>query len=69
MISPVVASTVAMPASLLDQLPPVTLELNVVVPDTQIACPPDKVPALGGVVTVTVLIAVASEHPPVPNTV
>ena len=39
------------------------------VPLEQIASVPLKVPAFGAVVTVTVLVAVAFEHPPVPVTV
>ena len=35
----------------------------------QIAAVPDNVPALTGAVTVTVLVADALEHPPVPVTV
>ena len=52
-----------------DQVPPFTVEERVVVPLEQIAVVPDIVPAEGGAVTVTVLIAVASAHPPVPVTV
>ena len=67
--TPVEGVTVAIDESLVDQLPPGALEVNVVVPLTQIACVPDNVPALGGVLTVTVLVAIASAHPPVPDTV
>ena len=64
--NPVVALTMAMLVSLLDQLPPDTVEVNVVVPPTQITCVPLMVPADAGAVTVTVLVAVAFAHPPVP---
>ena len=36
---------------------------------THIFCGPDKVPATGAAVTVTVLVPVAFGHPPVPVTV
>ena len=52
------AFTVATPTALLDQLPPVTVEAKVVVPATQIACVPLRVPALAGAVTVSVPLAV-----------
>ena len=64
--NPVVALTVAMLVSLLVQDPPVMLEVNVVVPPTQISCVPLRVPADGGAVTVMVLVAVAFAQPPVP---
>ena len=67
--NPVVALTVAMLVSLLDQLPPLTVEANVVVPATQMLCVPLRVPAEAGAVTVTVLVAVALAQPPVPGTV
>jgi len=67
--NPVVALTVAMLVSLLDQLPPLTVEANVVVPATQMLCVPLRVPAEAGAVTVTVLDAVALAQPPVPTTV
>ena len=51
------------------QVPPATVDLNTVVPVIQIDAPPLSVPATGGVVTVTVLVAVASAHPPVPTIV
>ena len=66
---PEVALTVAMLVSLLDQDPPVMEELKVVVPLTQILWFPLSVPAVGAAVTVTVLVAVVSEQPPVPITV
>ena len=50
------------------QVPPVTVDVKVVVPLTQIACVPLKVPAVGGAVTVTSLVAVTLAHPPVPVT-
>ena len=67
--TPVEAFTVATPAALLDQLPPLTVEANVVVPLTQMLCVPLSVPAEAGAVTVTVLVAVALAQPPVPGTV
>jgi hypothetical protein len=67
--TPVVAFTVATAVLLLLQMPPATVELNVLVPATQIDCVPLNTPAVGAAVTVIVLVAVASEHPPVPVTV
>ena len=67
--TPVVAFTVATAVLLLLQLPPDTVELKVLVPATQIDWVPLSVPAVGAALTVTVLVAVASEHPPVPVTV
>jgi len=66
---PEVAFTVATPVALLDQIPPLTVEVNVVVPFTQMLCVPLRVPAEAGAVTVTVLVAVALAQPPVPVTV
>jgi len=51
------------------QVPPATVEENVVVNPTQIVWFPESVPAIGGAVTVTVLVAVTFAHPPVPRTV
>ena len=67
--NPVVALTMAMLVSLLDQLPPDTVEVNVVLPPTQIPCVPLRVPADAGAVTITVLVAVALAQVPVPTTV
>ena len=67
--SPVDELTVATAGLLLVQLPPATVELNVLVPATQIDWVPLSTPAVGEAVTVIVLVAVASEHPPVPVTV
>lgn len=52
------------------QVPPLTEELNVELPFTQSVVPPEIVPALGAVVTVTVLVAVAvvPVQPSVPAT-
>ena len=48
-------------------VPPETVELKVVEPLTQIPCVPLSVPAEAvEAVTVTVLVAVASEQPPAP---
>ena len=56
--TPVEAFTVATPAALLDQLPPLTVEANVVVPLTQMLCVPLRVPAEAGAATVIVPVAV-----------
>jgi hypothetical protein len=48
---------VATPVALLDQLPPETFEAKVVVPDTHTVWVPLRVPALGGLVTVTAVAA------------
>ena len=53
-ITPLEAFTVATPiASELHVPPEFPLDVNVVVPPTQIACVPDRVPAFGAAVTVT----------------
>ena len=53
-----------------DQAPPVLpLDEKEVVPAAQMFCVPLTVPALGAAETVTVLVAVAVAHPPVPVTV
>ena len=67
--NPVVALTMAMLVSLLDQLPPLTVELKVVVLFAQTSCVPLRVPAVGTAVTVTERVAVALAQPPVPVTV
>ena len=52
------------------QLPPVTSDVKlVVVLLIQMLCVPDKFPAEGAAVIVTVLVAVALLQPPVPVTV
>ena len=66
---PVVALTVAMLVSLLDQDPPVTVEVKADVPLTQMFWFPLSVPAVGAVVTVTEREAVALAQPPVPTMV
>ena len=66
---PVVALTVATAGVLLDQAPPVTVEVKVDVPLTQMSWLPLRVPAVGAAVTVTVRVAVALAQPPVPTTV
>ena len=66
--SPVVALTVAIAGVLLDQEPPVMVEVKVDVPLTQMLWFPLRVPAVGAVVTVTVRVAVALAQPPVPVT-
>ena len=68
--NPVEEFTVAIAPLLVVHVPPVfPFDVNVVVPLTQIACVPLRVPAFGGVVTVTVRVAVAFAQPPVPVTV
>ena len=67
--TPVPATTVATDVLSEDHVPPDCVELNVVVASAQTVCVPLKVPALGGLVTVTVRVAVALEQPPVPATV
>ena len=66
--TPEVALTVAMLAELLDQEPPLTVEVKVDVPLTQMFWVPLRVPAVMAV-TVTVRVAVALAQPPVPTTV
>ena len=67
---PVELLTVATPVASEVQAPPAApLDEKVVVPATQMVCVPLTVPAFGDAVTVTVLVAVAFEHPPVPVTV
>ncbi len=56
----------ATPDALLDQVPPETVDVKVVVPATQMAWLPLRVPGEGGAVTVTVRVAVALVQPPVP---
>ena len=48
--------------------PPVMVEENILVPPTQMESIPLKIPALGGAVKVIVLVELALEHPPVPET-
>ena len=67
--NPVVALTVAMLVALLDQLPPLTVELKVVVLFAQTSCVPLSVPAVGAAATVRERVAVALAQPPVPTTV
>jgi hypothetical protein len=66
--TPEEALTVAILVELLDQEPPLTVEVKAEVPFTQMAWVPLRVPAVVAV-TVTVLVAVAFEQPPVPVTV
>ena len=69
-IAPVLASIVAAAVVADVNAPPLfPLLVNVVVPLEQIASVPLNVPAFGAVVTVTVLVAVAFEQPPVPVTI
>ena len=68
--TPVPETTVAIAVFDEAQAPPASpLEVKVVVPLLHIACVPLNDPALGAVVTVTVLVAVAFTHPPLPVTV
>jgi hypothetical protein len=67
--SPVEALIVATPVALLVQLPPVIVDVKVVVPATQMVWVPLRVPADGAAVTVTVRVAVAFVQPPEPVTV
>jgi hypothetical protein len=67
--TPVDVLTVAIPVASLDHDPPDDVDVKVVVPATQIACVPLKVPAKGAAVTVTVRVVVAFAQPPVPATV
>ena len=66
---PVEVSMVANAGALLVHLPPEMVEAKVDVPFTQISSVPLSVPAVGAAVTVTVCVAVALAHPPVPATV
>ena len=66
--TPEEALTVATLVELLDQEPPLTVEVKAEVPFTQMVWVPLRVPAVVAV-TVTVLVAVAFEQPPVPFTV
>ena len=68
-IIPVVLLIVATPVDPDVHAPEPPSDENVVVPLEQIPCVPLNVPAFGAVVTVTVLVAVAFEQPPVPVTV
>jgi hypothetical protein len=66
---PVEELMVAIVKSLLDQLPPETVEEKVVVPPTHMVWFPLRVPGEGGSVTVIVLVAETLAQPPVPVTV
>ena len=68
-ITPVEPSTVATPVEPDVHEPASPFDVNVVEPVEQIPCVPLNVPAFGAVVTVTSLVAVAFEQPPVPVTV
>ena len=67
--SPVISLIKATEGVREDQVPPVTVEVSVVVPFEQMAVVPESVPADVGAVTVTVNVAVAFAQPPVPATV
>jgi hypothetical protein len=66
--TPEEALTVDTLVELLYQEPPLTVEVKAEVPFTQMVWVPLRVPAVVAV-TVTVLVAVAFEQPPVPVTV
>lgn len=51
------------------QVPPVTVEVNVVLLDTQAVVIPLKLPAFNAALIVTVLVALTLAQPPVPITV
>jgi hypothetical protein len=64
--TPVVAFTVATEVLEDDQVPPETVEVNVVVPVPQMVWVPPKVPALAAAVTVTVTTLEPAEMVVVP---
>ena len=68
-ITPVFALTVAIAVLLVDHVPPDTVDVKVVLLPTGVMFTPAKVPAFGGIVTVTVLVAIASAQLPEPATV
>ena len=59
--SPVVALTVATAGVLLDQDPPVMVEVKVDVPLTQMFCTPEIEPASGGMLTVKLSVITESQ--------
>ena len=68
-IKPVEALMLAIEGADEVQVPPLTVELNLVVDPIQIYCVPVNVPGSGAAVTVSSLEAVELGHPPVPKTV
>ncbi len=64
--TPVDGLIVATPGVAEAQVPPLTVELSVEEPLVQIAVVPERVPAEGAAVTVTVEVAETFAHPPVP---
>jgi hypothetical protein len=54
--TPVDGLTVAFEVSPLVNVPPVTVELYSVLPDMQMFCVPESVPAFAGAITVTVVL-------------
>jgi hypothetical protein len=66
---PVVGLILAIAVLELLQVPPLAVEVRVVVKPTHKELLPDSVPALGAAVMVTVLLPTAFAHPPVPVTV
>ena len=67
--SPDAESTEATERSFDTQVPPGDEDVNMVILPIQTICVPDRVPAEGGVVTVTIRVDVAFGQPPVPWTV
>ena len=69
MITPAFALIVATLGLAELHVPPVTVELNVVPAPRQAVGTPLNTPAVAVPATVTVLVSVASEQPPIPTTV
>lgn len=67
-ITPVDALIVATLGLALVHVPPVTVELNVVPAPRQAVVTPLNTPASDVPTTVTVLVSIASAHPPIPTT-
>ncbi len=67
--TPVVEFIVAIVGLLLLHVPPLAVEERVLVNPRQIVLLPVIVPALGALVTIKVLFAMALEQPPLPATV
>ena len=68
-MTPVVEFTVAILVFEELQVPPLTVDENVVDASAHIVCVPERVLAVGAVLTVTVRVAVPAAQPPVPGTV
>ena len=67
--TPVVEFIVATVGLLLLHVPPLAVEVSVVVDPIQMALLPEIVPAVGAALTEIVVFAVALEQPPLPATV